>query len=446
VRVTIVGLGHVGLTSAACLAHVGHEVVGIDEDPDKLQLIRRGESPFFEPELPELLRAGLEDGRLTVTDDLSSAARHGEVVFICVGTPIRETGEFNLTQVERVARTMAPHFAQYTVLAEKSTVPVGTAAWIRRAAGWIAPGAEFDVASNPEFLREGQAVRDTLRPDRIVVGASSERAHDRLRELYRPILDAAGCPYVATDVATAEIIKLASNALLAAKISFINSVADVCEAAGADVEVVSRAMGLDPRIGPDFLKAGLGYGGFCLPKDVAAFQHKAHELGVDFGILAEVARVNDRRIGSVLSKLRTILWNLDGKRIAVWGLAFKAGTDDLRAAPALALVRALREGGAEVVAFDPVAGEAAARDVPDLVLADDPVEAAVGADAVVVATEWALFGGVDLGQLRDVMAQPVIVDGRNALDPRVAVEAGFAYASVGRPTLYPTGHPDHAER
>jgi nucleotide sugar dehydrogenase len=300
---------------------------------------------------------------------------------------------------------MVPHFERYTVLAEKSTVPVGTAEWIRRTAGWTAPGAEFDVASNPEFLREGQAVRDTLRPDRIVVGANSERAHDRLRELYRPILDASGCPYVATDVATAEIIKLASNALLAAKISFINSVADVCEAAGADVEIVSRAMGLDPRIGPDFLRAGLGYGGFCLPKDVAAFQHKARELGVEFGILAEVARVNEGRVEAVLAKLRTILWNLEGKRIAVWGLAFKAGTDDLRAAPALALVRALREGGAEVVGFDPVANDAATKEVPDLALAHDPVEAATGADAVVVATEWAVFQGVDLSRLRDAMAQ-----------------------------------------
>jgi UDPglucose 6-dehydrogenase len=444
VKVTIVGLGHVGLTSAACLAHVGHDVVGIDEDPDKLAVIARGESPFFEPELPHLIRAGLDEGRLTVTGELADAARHGEVVFICVGTPIRETGEFNLTQVERVARTMAPHFERYTVLAEKSTVPVGTAEWIRRTAGWTAPGAVFDVASNPEFLREGQAVRDTLRPDRIVVGANSERAHDRLRELYRPILDASGCPYVATDVATAEIIKLASNALLAAKISFINSVADVCEAAGADVEIVSRAMGLDPRIGPDFLRAGLGYGGFCLPKDVAAFRHKARELGVDFGILAEVARVNEGRVEAVLAKLRTILWNLEGKRIAVWGLAFKAGTDDLRAAPALALVRALREGGAEVVGFDPVANDAAAKEVPDLALARDPVEAATGADAVVVATEWALFQGVDLSRLRDAMAQPVIVDGRNSLDAQVAVEAGFVYASMGRPILYPAGHPDHA--
>jgi UDPglucose 6-dehydrogenase len=444
VKVTIVGLGHVGLTSAACLAHVGHDVVGIDEDPDKLRIIGGGDSPFFEPELPHLIRSGLDEGRLSVTGDLSEAARHGEVVFICVGTPIRETGEFNLTQVERVARTMAPHFERYTVLAEKSTVPVGTAEWIRRTAGWTAPGAEFDVASNPEFLREGQAVRDTLRPDRIVVGANSERAHDRLRELYRPILDATRCPYVATDVATAEIIKLASNALLATKISFINSVADVCEAAGADVEIVARGMGLDPRIGPEFLQAGLGYGGFCLPKDVAAFRHKARELGVDFGILSEVARVNEGRIEAVLSKLRTILWNLEGKRVAVWGLAFKAGTDDLREAPAIALVRALRAGGAEVVAFDPVASPAAAKDLPDVTFAAGPIEAASGANAVVVATEWALFEGVDLAQLRDVMAEPVIVDGRNALDARVAVEAGFVYASVGRATLYPAGHPDHA--
>jgi UDPglucose 6-dehydrogenase len=249
---------------------------------------------------------------------------------------------------------------------------------------------------------------------------------------------------VATDVATAEIIKLASNAMLATKISFINSVADVCEAAGADVQIVARAVGLDPRVGRDFLQAGLGYGGFCLPKDVAAFHHKAEEMGVDFGILREVAAVNAGRVEGVLSKLRTILWNLDGKRVAVWGLAFKAGTDDLREAPAMRLVRALRDAGAEVVAFDPVANAAAGAELPDLKLAADPTEAAVGADAVVVATEWALFEGVDLARLREVMAQPVIVDARNALDAQVAVEAGFVYAGVGRPTQYPADHPDHA--
>jgi UDPglucose 6-dehydrogenase len=442
VKVTVVGLGHVGLTSAACFAHLGHEVVGVDEDVEKLRVITRGDAPFFEPDLPDLLREGLGSGRFRPTEDLGEAARHGEVAFICVGTPIRESGEANLSQVERVARMLAPQLERYTVLTEKSTVPVGTGEWIRRAVGWIAPGAEFDVASNPEFLREGQAVHDTLGPSRIVVGASSERAHRRLREFYAPIVDASGCPYIATDVATAELIKLASNAFLATKISFINAVSDVCEAAGADVETVARGMGLDSRIGPEFLRAGLGYGGFCLPKDVAAFRHKAAELGIDLSLLTEVARVNSRRPAAVVAKLRTLLWNLEGKRIAVWGLSFKGGTDDLRGAPALDVIRLLHEAGAEVVGFDPVAMDAAAKVVPELALASDPYEAAEGADAVVLVTDWATFRDVDLVRLRSVIAQPVIVDGRNLLEPSDAVDAGFVYASMGRSTLYPEGHPD----
>ncbi len=445
-KVTVVGLGHVGLTSAACFAHVGHEVVGIDEDVEKLRLIGRGDVPFFEPGLQELLREGLESRRLRVTEDLGEAARHGDVAFVCVGTPIRQSGEANLLHVERVARALAPQLDRYTVIAEKSTVPVGTGEWIRRTAGWMAPGAEFDVASNPEFLREGQGVEDTLHPSRIVVGAESERAHRALREFYEPILDASGCPYIATDVATAELIKLASNAFLATKISFINAVADVCEAAGADVETVAEAMGLDPRIAPQFLRAGLGYGGFCLPKDVAAFRHKASELGVDLALLGEVAKVNENRRPALVAKLRRILWNLEGKRLAVWGLAFKAGTDDLRDAPALDLIQRLRAAGAEIVAHDPVAMEAAAKLIPDLLLAADPYDAAAEADAVVVATDWPAYQEIDLIKLRATMSQPVVVDGRNLLDPDAVVDAGFVYASVGRPTRYPVGHPDREPR
>ena len=298
------------------------------------------------------------------------------------------------------------------------------------------------MASNPEFLREGQAVADTLRPSRIVVGAESERAHRSLREFYAPITDVSGCPYIATDVATAELIKLASNAFLATKISFINSVADVCEAAGADIETVAEAMGMDPRIGDQFLRAGLGYGGFCLPKDVAAFRHKAGELGVDFSLLSEVQRVNGNRRAAVVAKLRWILWNLQGKRLAVWGLSFKAGTDDLREAPALHLIQLLQSEGADIVAHDPVAMEAAAQLMPGLALAADPYEAASGAHAVVVATEWPAFRDVDPIRLRSGMAQPVVVDGRNFLDSESLVDAGFVYVSVGRPTLYPVGHPD----
>ncbi len=371
-RVTVVGLGHVGLTTAACLAHVGHSVCGIDEDVEKLRLIGRGEVPFHEADLAGLLREGLASGRLCVTEDFGVAARHGEVAMICVGTPIRESGEANLNNVERVTRNLAPHIDDYTVLTEKSTVPVGTGERIREMVEWTAPGADFDVASNPEFLREGQAFAHTLRPPRQSVGAATERAHHAVRRLYQPIVDATGCPYLATDLATSELIKLASNAFLATKISFINAVADVCEAAGADVETVASAMGMDPRIGPEFLQAGIGYGGFCLPKDVAAFRYKAAELGVDLSLLAEVARLNATRPDRVIGKLRRILWNLEGKRIALWGLAFKEGTDDLREAPAIRLIALLAESRASVVAYDPVASDRMSREVPEVPRAHDP--------------------------------------------------------------------------
>jgi UDPglucose 6-dehydrogenase len=442
-KVTVVGLGHVGLVSAACFAHLGHDVLGLDSDLDKLRLIGQGEIPFHEPDLLPMVRTQLAEGRLRVSESVAEAAGHGDIAFICVGTPIKDSGEANLTFVEEAARSLAPHLDGYTVLTEKSTVPVGTGEWIRWTAGWTAPAAEFDVASNPEFLREGQAVADTLRPYRVVVGAPSRRAHDRLREFYGPVIESTGCPYIATDLATAELIKLASNAFLATKVSFINAVADVCEAAGADVEVVARGMGMDPRIGSDFLRAGLGYGGFCLPKDLAAFRHKASELGVDLRLLDEVARINSRRHGAVLSKLRRILWNLQGKRIAVWGLAFKAGTDDLRHAPAVDFIGHLLAEGAEVSACDPVATAPAREALPEVKLFEDPYQAASGVDAVVIATEWDEYRNADLPRLRSVMAQPVLVDARNVLDPGAAVAEGFVYASVGRPTLYPHGHPGH---
>jgi UDPglucose 6-dehydrogenase len=438
VPVTVVGLGHVGLTTAVCLAHVGHSVCGVDEDREKLRLIGRGDVPFHEAGLPSLLRQSLASGRFCVTEDFAKAARHGEIVMICVGTPIRESGEANLTSVERATRNLAPHIDRYTVLTEKSTVPVGTGKRIRDMVEWTAPGASFDVASNPEFLREGQAVADTLRPTRIVVGAESDRAHVALRQLYQPIIAASGCPYVATDLATSELIKLASNAFLATKISFINAVADVCEAAGADVETVASAMGMDPRIGPEFLHAGIGYGGFCLPKDVAAFRYKAAELGVDLSLLAEVARLNDTRLERVIGKLRKVLLHLEGKRIAVWGLAFKNGTDDLREAPAIRLIGLLGESGASVVAYDPVAREQMSREMPDVAVARDLYEAAEGADAVIICTEWPEFADVDLTRLRRLMTQPIIIDGRNMLNPQSVEEAGFVYASMGRLTLQPS--------
>jgi UDPglucose 6-dehydrogenase len=412
----------------------------VDDDAEKVATIGRGDVPFHEPGLSDLLREGLDTGRLRVSTDLADAARRAEVSFVCVGTPTKPSGEANLVQVERVATILARNIDGYTVVAEKSTVPVETGLWVRRTMEAEAPaGSEFDVASTPEFLREGRAVQDTLEPDRIVIGASSERAVERLREVYRPMVDRTGCPVVVTDLATAELIKHSSNAFLATKISFVNSIAEICERTGADVEVVAQAMGLDPRIGPAFLRAGIGYGGSCFPKDVRAYRYRAEQLGVDFEVLAAVERVNEGRTSAFVEKIRSVLWNLHGKRVAVWGLAFKPETDDLRDAPALQVIERLQAEGAHVVAHDPVALPAAKQVLPDVSFAESAYEAARDAHCVAICTEWPEYASVDLDRLRGLMARPVIVDGRNLLRPDAAAAAGFVYASVGRPTVGTAG-------
>ena len=441
-RVTVIGAGHVGLVTAACLAHVGHDVVVDDDDVSKLDLIREGRSWFFEPGLQELLGEVVRAGRLRIAGDKAEAVGQGTVIFICVGTPSRGDGSPNLAFVEAVAREVARSLppGEFRLICEKSTVPVQTGERVARVIAREArPGADWEVASNPEFLREGSAVVDTLDPDRVVVGTTSERAETALRELYGPILERSGAPFLATDRATAELIKHASNAFLATKISFINSVARVCERSGADVDLVARGMGLDPRIGVHFLKAGAGYGGSCFPKDVAAFAHRSRELGVDFGILNEVAKINHEARRAVVDKVRDALWHLDGKRIGMLGLSFKPNTDDLREAPSIDVARDLLADGAQVVAYDPVAGEQAARTVPGLELADKAVAVADGAHALVLMTEWAEFGDLEPDDLRARMAYPILVDARNALDADAFVAAGFTVAGVGRPVRTPDG-------
>ena len=433
-KISIVGTGHVGLTTAACLAHIGHEVLGVDEDPAKRASVEAAEVPFYEPGLADLVREGVATGRLRMTGDTAEAARHGEVVFVCVGTPTLEDGEADLSQVERVARDIAASLNGYTLVTEKSTVPVGTGDSIRATIEESAPsGAGFEVASNPEFLMEGRAVQDTLEPSRIVVGVPSERAADTLREVYRPIIDRTGCPFIVMDVATAELVKHSSNAFLATKISFINQVADVCERTGADVEVVARAMGMDGRIGRDFLRAGVGYGGSCFRKDVQAYRHRAEQLGVSFPLLAAVDEINQERRDGFVDKIVATVGDISGKRIALWGLAFKPETDDLRDAPALDIARRLVDLGATVVAHDPVAIEAARTELPQIEFADDPYAAADGADLLTVCTEWDEYKAADLGRLHDLLASPVVVDGRNIFDPAAAAKAGFLYVSIGRP-------------
>ena len=425
-RVTVIGAGHVGLVTAACLAHVGHDVVVDDDDASKLDLIREGRSWFFEPGLQELLGEVVRAGRLRIAGDKAEAVGHGSVIFICVGTPSRGDGSPNLAFVEAVAREVARNLppGEFRLVCEKSTVPVQTGERVAKVIAREArAGADWEVASNPEFLREGSAVVDTLDPDRVVVGTTSQRAEAALRELYGPILERSGAPFLATDRATAELIKHASNAFLATKISFINSVA--------------RGMGLDPRIGVHFLKAGAGYGGSCFPKDVAAFAHRSRELGVDFGILIEVAKINHEARRAVVDKVRDALWHLDGKRVGMLGLSFKPNTDDLREAPSIDVARDLLADGAHVVAYDPVAGEQAARMVPGLELADKAVTVADGAHALILMTEWAEFGDLEPDDLRARMAYPILVDARNALDADAFVAAGFTVAGVGRPARAP---------
>jgi UDPglucose 6-dehydrogenase len=441
-RITVIGAGHVGLVTAACLAHVGHDVMVDDDDAAKLDLIREGLPWFYEPGLQELLGEVVRSGRLRIAGDKAEAVGHGTVIFICVGTPSRGDGSPNLAFVEAVAREVARSLppGEFHLICEKSTVPVQTGERVARVIAREArPEADWEVASNPEFLREGSAVVDTLDPDRVVVGTTSERAEDALRELYTPILERSGAPFVATDRATAELIKHASNAFLATKISFINSVARVCERSGADVELVARGMGLDPRIGVHFLKAGAGYGGSCFPKDVAAFAHRSRELGVDFGILNEVAKINHEARRAVVDKVRDALWHLDGKRIGMLGLSFKPNTDDLREAPSIDVARDLLADGAQVVAYDPVAAVPAARLVQGLELADNAVKVADGAHALVVMTEWAEFAELDPADLHARMTYPILVDARNALDAEAFVGAGFTVAGVGRPVRAPDG-------
>jgi len=445
VKVSVIGTGHVGLVTAGCLVDLGHEVVGMDEDLAKVELLQRGRVPFVEPGLPELIAAAVASGRLTFTSSPQEALAGAEVVFICVGTPRREDGSPNLSYVQAVAATVAAHADHPVVVAEKSTVPVRTGERIRQALRLAAqararsggPEIRHEVVSNPEFLREGSAVADTLRPDRVVVGADSPRGHQVMRELYEPLLARHDCPYVATDVRTAELIKHASNAFLATKISFINAVARICELAGADVTTVADAMGHDARIGRAFLNAGLGYGGSCFPKDVEAFIHIAGELGYDFGLLRETDRINREAKAWPVAQLRRLMWNLPGKEVAVLGVAFKPDTDDVRDAPALDVIDGLIGEGAHVRLHDPAALDHVRDRYPDATFAASAEEALDGAHAVVVCTEWDEYRKLTPDRIAALLQYPVVVDARNLWDPEALRAAGLTVASVGRPLAEP---------
>lgn len=433
-QIAVLGLGHVGLPTALGLAELGWPVVGTDNDPAKIERVRQGQTPFYEPRLGELLAKHLASGRFRAEPDVAAAIRQADVVFICVGTPQREDGSADLSQVEGAVRTVAENLNGYKLIVEKSTAPIHTARWVERTIRrYRNASTEFEVACNPEFLREGSAVADFLRPERVVIGVENERAHLCLEELYRPL----GCPILVTDLNTAETIKHAANAFLAAKISFINLVADLCEATGADVTQVAKGIGHDPRIGPHFLEPGVGFGGYCLPKDLKAFIRMAEEHGVDAALLREVERINEHRIDRFLRKLQDALWVVRNKTLAVWGLAYKPGTDDIREAPSLKIVARLEAAGACLRLYDPRAMENFRRAVPELgeqlVFCASPEDAAAGAEAILLLTEWPEFRQMDWKQLRKSVAVPIVVDGRNCLDRAALEAAGFDYYGVGRP-------------
>jgi len=434
-NICVVGTGYVGLVTGAVFADLGNDVVCVDKVRGKIDSLKAGKMPIYEPGLEEMVVRNIEDGRLTFTTDLPAAVRQSDVIFIAVGTPPRESGETDLSHVEAVAAEIGKTMDRYKVIVNKSTVPVGTGELVREviARHQVRP-IEYDVVSNPEFLREGSAIEDTLRPDRIVIGAANQGAAMKLVELYAPLER----PMIITDLPSAEVIKYASNAFLAAKISFINAIANVCESAGADVTQVMKGMGMDGRIGGAFLQAGLGYGGSCFPKDVDSLIHTAGRLGYDFKMLKAVVDINRERSGRLVEMIRKVLGPLDDITVAVLGLAFKPNTDDMREAKSIDVVHQLTAAGAIVRAYDPVAGENARPLLPEsVVYAASPYEAAQDADAVVIITEWNEFKYLNLERLRGVLRRRIVFDGRNIWEPERMRRLGFEYYSIGRQPVVP---------
>ncbi|HVH89058.1 MAG TPA: UDP-glucose/GDP-mannose dehydrogenase family protein [Terriglobales bacterium] len=455
IRIAVIGSGYVGLVAGACFAEIGHEVTLVDSDERKISALRAGKVPIHEEFLPELItkHAGT---RLSFTQDLAEAVRLSDVVFIAVGTPPTEDGHADLSYVEQVACGIAGAIDRYKVVVEKSTVPVYTNEWVRRT--MIRNGAPedlFGVVSNPEFLREGTAVTDFLYPDRIVIGADTDRAAQLLQSIYAPLTSGlyyedklaipkpakASTParLILTSAKSAELIKHASNAFLALKISFVNAVANICEQVGADVGQVTEGIGSDSRIGSRFLRPGIGYGGSCFPKDVSAFQAVAAEAGYEFRLLEEVSSINLQQRRRFLRKVRRALWNLRGKNLGVLGLSFKGGTDDIRESPAIAIIESLLHDGCRISVYDPAAMEHAKGVLhsPALRFAGDAYDAAHGADALLILTDWEEFANLDLNRLKKELRHAVIVDGRNLYRPAQMVNAGFMYSSVGRPDAMP---------
>ncbi|MHC5937012.1 UDP-glucose dehydrogenase family protein [Nostoc sp.] len=462
-RVCVIGTGYVGLVTGACLAHIGHDVICVDNNEEKVKLMKSGQSPIFEPGLSEIMQSAIQTEKIHFTSDIAAGVTHGEILFIAVGTPPLPTGESDTRYVEAVARGIGENLnGGYKVIVNKSTVPIGSGDWVRMLvldgiaerqktlvpAGGVSSdekllqvAAEFDVVSNPEFLREGSAVHDTFNPDRIVLGGNSQRAVALMQQLYAPIVERKYAedqslppvPILSTDLSSAEMIKYAANAFLATKISFINEVANICDRVGADVTQVAKGIGLDSRIGNKFLQAGIGWGGSCFPKDVSALIHTADDYGYEAQLLKAAVSVNERQRLIALEKLQQVLKILKGKTVGLLGLTFKPDTDDLRDAPALILIEQLNRLGAKVKAYDPIISQTGMRHGLSGVLVETDAERlADGCDALVLVTEWQQFSTLDYVKMAKLMAHPVIIDGRNFLDPETLIRAGFQYVGVGR--------------
>ena len=461
-RVCVIGTGYVGLVTGVCLAHIGHHVICVDNNEEKVKLMKAGQSPIFEPGLSEIMQSSSQQGQLEFTTDLGAGVAHGEILFIAVGTPPLPTGESDTRYVEAVARGIGEHLdGSYKVIVNKSTVPIGSGDWVKmivqsgvvdRQKTLVGAGninekattervAGFDVVSNPEFLREGSAVYDTFNPDRIVLGGNNPKAITMMQKLYAPIIERyfatdpnlPEVPVLITDLSSAEMIKYAANAFLATKISFINEVANICDRVGADVTEVARGIGLDSRIGNKFLQAGIGWGGSCFPKDVSALVHTADDYGYEAQLLKATVSVNQRQRLILVEKLQQVLKILKGKTVGLLGLTFKADTDDMRDAPALNLIEHLNRLGTTVKAYDPIVSQSGLRDgIAGVLVETDAERLADGCDALVLVTDWSQFRTLDYAKMATLMNNPVLIDGRNFLDREALIKAGFRYVGVGR--------------